>query len=291
MVWFQANEAIVQQMLILMLMAVSVQMVLRSGQFSLASIGFYTLGAYTTGILVLRDWAWPLVLVLVVLAAAVIGYGMARPLSRLSGLYLAMGTVAFDLFVPILALNGGDLTGGALGLFGIPVFVETWHLVLAVVLVCYLVAQMERGWMGHAQLAMRDDAELAQSVGIPIFRERSLVFASSAAIGALAGSMTALTFRVVSPSTGGFSLIVLALSAAIIGGRSSWVGAILGAIVLQWLPEFLRFLGDWRPLVHGVVLVLVILFAQDGLLGIANAVRRRRPPVGGSPTAPSGAPA
>jgi branched-chain amino acid transport system permease protein len=273
--YFTANEGLIQQTLVYMILAMSLQIVLRCGVVSLASIGFYTLGAYAGAILTKHGWPPSLIIVVVVVASGALGYAFGRPLARLRGLYLAMATLAFDLVIPVLLNNGGTFTGGALGLYAIPVALTTGSVIAIVVVVIYAVSQMERGWMGRASLALRSDENLARSMGVRVTRERYLAFAISAALGGLAGSMSAMLFRAVSPSIGGFGLITLGLTMAIIGGRDSWVGAIVGAYIVTWVPEWLRSVGPYRNMVFGLVLVAVMLFFPDGLLGAVRGLITR----------------
>lgn len=269
--FFYANETLIQQTLVYVILAISLQVVLRCGVVSLASIGFYTLGSYAAAIGIKNGWSVWLLLPLIVLASGLLGYGFGKPLAKLRGLYLAMATLAFDLVIPIILINGGSLTGGALGLYAIPLMITTGTLAVIVLVVILIVSQMERGWMGRASLALRADENLARSMGVRVTRERYLAFAISAALGGLAGALSAMLFRAVSPGNGGFALITLGLTMAIIGGRDSWVGAVIGAFLVNWVPEWLRFVGLWRSLVFGLILVAVMLFFPDGLLG---AVRR-----------------
>jgi branched-chain amino acid transport system permease protein len=269
--YFNANETLIQQTLVYVILAISLQVVLRCGVVSLASIGFYTLGSYAAAIAIKHNWPAALILVFVVVASGALGYAFGKPLAKLRGLYLAMATLAFDLVIPILLINGGDFTGGALGLYAIPLIVSTGTLAVIVLGVILVVSQLERGWMGRASLALRADENLARSMGVRVTRERYLAFAVSAALGGLAGALSAMLFRAVSPGGGGFALITLGLTMAIIGGRDSWLGAVVGAYLVTWVPEWLRFVGQWRALVFGLVLVAVVMFFPDGLLG---AVRR-----------------
>lgn len=273
--FYNSNLGTIQQALDYAILAISVQLVLRSGVFSLASVGFWSLGAYAAALMSQHGWPGIPSILLVLVAGFIVGYLMSRPLSRLRGLQLAMATVAFDLVIPILAVGIGGWTGGAVGLYAIPVRVTTLGIFIALVIVIYVVARAERGWIGRAHVALRQDEELAKSVGIGVRRERDLVFALSAAIGALSGALYALTFYAVSPDISGFNLIVLILTMVIIGGRDSWVGALVGAVLLTALPQMLTFVGQWRNLVYGAVSVVIILYAPEGLYGLAMTVRRR----------------
>lgn len=279
MSYFADNEVLFQQTLVYVLLAISLQVVLRCGVVSLASVGFYTLGAYASAIMIKDGWPPFAILPLVTLAAGGLGYAFGKPLAKLRGLYLAMATLAFDLVIPVLLINGGDFTGGALGLYAIPLSITTGSLVVIVIVVVLAISQIERGWMGRASLALRADENLARSMGVRVTRERYLAFAISAGLGGLAGALSAMLFRAVSPGSGGFVLITLGLTMAIIGGRDSWVGAVIGAYLVTWVPEWLRFVGTWRSLIFGLVLVLVMMYAPDGLLGaVRRAYFRLRPP-------------
>jgi branched-chain amino acid transport system permease protein len=265
--YFTQNEVLFQQTLVYMILAISIQVVLRCGVVSLASVGFYTLGSYAGAILSKHGRPSLAILLVVMIVSGLLGYAFGRPLARLRGLYLAMATLAFDLVLPVLLSNGGSFTGGSLGLYGIPVTVNTGTLVVVVVVVIYVISQLERGWMGRASLALRSDEDLARSMGIRVARERYLAFAVSAGLGGLAGSLSGMLFRAVSPSTTGFGVITLVLAMAIIGGRESWLGAIIGAYLVTWLPVWLGFIGLYQDLFFGLILVAVMLFFPDGLLG------------------------
>jgi branched-chain amino acid transport system permease protein len=273
--YFTENQGLIQQTLVYMILAISMQVVLRCGVVSLASIGFYTLGSYAGAIMIKHDVPAVLILPAVVLASGLLGYGFGKPLAKLRGLYLAMATLAFDLVIPVLLINGGDFTGGALGLYALPLVISTGTLLVIVVGVILAVSQLERGWMGRASLALRSDENLARSMGVRVTRERYLAFAVSAALGGLAGGLSAMLFRAVSPSSGGFSLITLGLTMAIIGGRDSWIGAVIGAYLVTWVPEWLRFVGPYRSLVFGLILVAVMMFFPDGLLGSVRRIVAR----------------
>jgi branched-chain amino acid transport system permease protein len=277
--YFTQNEVLFQQTLVYMILAISLQVVLRCGVVSLASVGFYTLGSYAGAILSKDGWPTFGIIVVCVLVSGLLGYGFGRPLARLRGLYLAMATLAFDLVIPVLLSNGGSFTGGSLGLYGIPVSVNTVELIVIVIVIIYVISQFERGWMGRASLALRSDEDLARSVGIRVARERYLSFAISAGLGGLAGALSGMLFRAVSPSsTTGFGLITLVLAMAIIGGRDSWIGAIVGAYLITWLPQWLSFIGMYQDLVFGLILVAVMLFFPDGLLGAGRlAISSLRP--------------
>jgi branched-chain amino acid transport system permease protein len=207
---------------------------------------------------------------------------------------MGLATIAFDLVVVVLALNGGTLTGGPLGLFGIPVRVTVPQLVGVVAVVGYLLTRLETGRTGRYFDALRNDEPLAAALGIRVNRWRVFAFTLSAAIAALSGSMHVLLFNAISPEQFGFSLIILVLSMVVVGGAASWVGALIGAALIEFLPEFLSTFDKWRDVAYGVLLILVVGYAPDGILGLVQQGFRRLVGRTGKPSStalPAGPPA
>jgi len=265
--WYFSHLTLIQGMLISIPLALSVQIALRSGVFSFASIGFYGIGAYGTGILTMRGWPVLPAMLLMIVASGVVAYLMSAPLIRLRGLYLGMVTFAFDLILTVVATNGGELTGGALGLLGVPLGMTTAGLVAAAVVAVLLVSQLERRAVGRALVGIKASEELVMSVGVDLRSRKRTVFAISAALGALSGSLYVSTFSTVSPTSAGFTLIITTLTMAVIGGTSSWIGAVIGTVIITWLPSLAATIGEYQHLVYGVVLVLVVMYAPEGVLG------------------------
>jgi branched-chain amino acid transport system permease protein len=283
--WYAANLVLIQSTFVNLLLALSIQVPFRAGVFSLAGIGSYGIGAYTAAIITIRlGWpAFPAIAAGTVLAAA-LGYLLALVVSRLDGLYLAMATIAFSLIVAVIARNGGELTGGAQGLFGAISNLQTWEVIAVCIVVAALLALSERGRMGRRITAARDDPELAMSTGVPVLTIRRLSFVVSGALGGCAGAMDALLRTTVAPGAFGFDLVVLALTMIIIGGSRSWAGAFLGAIIFTWLPSLLTAIGGWQNVVYSVLVALAAIFVPGGLLGVIQQsyrrLRRRAAPIG-----------
>lgn len=279
--FFDSNAVLVQATFIGLVLALSVQVPLRMGVFSFAGAGSYGIGAYLAGIVTLK-YETPGLLAVVIAAAfaAVVGLLLGLIIARLAGLYLAMATVAFDLIISVVAINGGDLTGGPTGLYGVLSEFGTPQLILVTLVVLALVAFSELGRTGRRVDAVRDDPELAASVGISVRRYRLVAFVVSGALGGAAGAMNMLVRSTVTPQDIGFGLIVLALTMIIVGGARSWKGAVLGAVIFTWLPELLTFVGDWQPLIYGVIVALAAIFLPRGIHGLyvdsRRALQRRR---------------
>lgn len=273
--WYDTNIILIQSTFVGLLMALSLQVPIRFGVFSFAGIGCYGIGAYVAAIMTIR-YEWPAVAAIGagMLIAGVVGYLLALTVRRLGGLYLGMATIAFDLIVGVLAVNGGDLTGGPSGLFGALADVTTLHLVLISVVVVGLLAYSERGAIGRRVEAVREDPELAASMGIDVRRHRQAAFVISALLGACAGGLNVLLRTTIAPTDIGFSLVVLALTMIIVGGSRSWAGALIGAMIFTWLPSFLEFSGQWQKVIYGVIVALAAIWVPGGLLGMMTDAYR-----------------
>ena len=253
-------------------LGLSIYVTLRTGLLSLASAGFMSIGAYVGALLTIHLHA-PLLLSVAggALAAGVTGLLLGLPVLRLSGVYLAIATIGFGEVVRVFMLNidnlaGRTITGGALGLNNIPRKTETWHLVLFLALLIYLFVRIDRSRTGRALDAIRQDNQVAASIGIDVVMYRNLAFVLSALIAGAAGVFSAHMTYFVSPNEFGFNGAVRILTFAILGGYLTWLGPIVGAFILTFMPELLRFLGEYRPIVNGVVLILAIIYLPRGLV-------------------------
>lgn len=283
--WYVSHLILIQGTMISFLLALSIQVPLRAGVFSFAGVGSYAIGAYTAAILTIRANLAPLLAIGAgVVLAMVVGWLLALLVARLSGLYLAMATISFTLFLGVIATNGGGLTGGATGLFGALSTLALWHVLVVVVVVILALVLAERGAYGRRTDAARVDPQLAMSLGIDVDRVRRRVFVVSATLGACAGGMNSLLTTTVSPETIGFPLVVTTLTMIIVGGALSWAGAAIGAVVFTWLPTVLQFVGNWQVLIYGLLVAVAAVYVPTGVLGLVQAGwRRSRAPRHGKP--------
>lgn len=274
--WFSTNEGFIQGALVASLLAVSVQVALRAGVLSFASIGFYGVGAYGVGYLMtVRAWGLvPSVAVILVLTL-VLGLALSLVLARLRALYLAMATIAFVLLVQIMALAWDSVTGGPVGMFGIPPAMGTGSVALILVAVLAVSAATQRGAVGRAYKLLRQDEPLAGALGINVRRTHRIAFVWSSVLGALAGICQANLLTVFTPDNLGFSVIVSALTALVVGGIWHWFGPLLGAALFAWLPVWFAFIGEWRGVAEGVLTLLVLIFMPSGLAGVLALVGGR----------------
>ena len=259
-------QGVIESIGINALLALSLYIVLAIGQLSLGQAAFMGIGAYGSALLTLRlDLPFPLVLLaasgLPALAAVVIG----RPTSRLSGVYLALATIGFGEVMRSLYINAA-LTGGALGLSGIPERAGFGWIYGTLAVVLAALTLLCRSRIGRAMVAMREDEIAAAVMGVDLARYKLAALVASAALAGLAGAFNAHSSSFIAPGEFGFDAAVTILSFALLGGIGSPFGPVLGAVILTLLPELLRPLQDFRLAVNGLIIVLAVLFMPRGLL-------------------------
>ncbi|QSO52729.1 branched-chain amino acid ABC transporter ATP-binding protein/permease [Alicyclobacillus curvatus] len=262
-----------------------------SGQVSLAQAAFYGIGSYTLGILTVHNhWSfWPALLAAVVVST-VFGLFLGAISLRLQTHYLALVTIGFMVIINLVLNNWKSLTGGADGISNIPrpqlfglnfADDKSYYFLMVVFLLisAYVVFRLRNSRMGSALLALREDEIAASAAGINLFWAKVLAFSVSAALGGLGGALYASGSLYISPNVYTFDQSVLFFSMVLVGGQESIVGTILGAALLTFLPEWLRFLQSIYVAVYGFMVVVIILFMPEGLWGLlvrgVSAVFRR----------------
>lgn len=269
------------------MVAVATQLGMISGGFSLAPVGWMAVGAYASGVAT-TEWSagpWTALGVGLVLAA-VGGPLIMSPVRRVSGLYYALISLAFVLVLQAL-LGNLDYTGGPAGLYGLPLVTTLPLALVAFVPVAGIATWLSSGDRGRRMRAAGQDRVVAQTLGVNVYRLQLFIGAVSAGIGVLAGVLYAGFVGYVDPTQFTFGLVVQVLVMVIIGGRGSWVGAALGAVLITILPVALRPLAGYRDVVNGALLIAVMVFAPGGLFAIVTGLYRlvRRPRDGGSTAA------
>ncbi|MCM6773207.1 branched-chain amino acid ABC transporter permease [Nocardia sp. CDC159] len=254
-------------------------------------------------------WAWLACVPLAILLTAISGLILGTPTLRLRGDYLAIVTLGFGEIVRLLADNLGEITNGSLGLSGIafPRVGESaehaggffsagnlgdpgtwnpldransgtwwfWVGMALVIVVLLLVGNLERSRVGRAWVAIREDEDVAEMMGVPTFKFKLWAFTIGAAVGGLSGALYAGQVQFINPT--GFNVInsMLFLCAVVLGGQGNKLGVIVGAFLIVYLPN--RFmsvevggqsLGDLKYLFFGVTLVVVMIFRPQGLFPV-----------------------
>ncbi len=259
-----------------------------AGQISLGHAAFYGMGAYGSALLSLRLGLDPwLATPLAVAATGLVAYLLGRPILRLRGHYLAMATLGFGSIVSILLVEWRGLTGGAVGLRGIPGYdlagfslAESAHAapfawgVLA--LACLLLFNLTASPAGLLLRGLGDSERAVASLGAETARLKGQVFALSAMLAATGGALYAHTIGFLSPQPFGIGFSVRLLVVVAIGGFRSPVGVIAAVAFATAIAEPLQDLGHYDVVVFGALLVVVVVLCPDGLLAPALA-RLRRP--------------
>lgn len=241
-----------------------------TGQLSLGHAAFMSIGAYTSSLLSMKlGLPFGVALLGGSLTAAFFGVLLGFPTLRLTGDYLAMATLGFAEIVRVILTNL-EVTGGALGLSPIP-YKTTMPLVLiSVILIVFAMARIERSRFGRALLAIREDEIAAETMGINTFRYKIVAFALGSFCAGLGGSLYAHFITYINPVDFGFNKSIEILNMVVLGGMGSIPGTILGSVVLTIAPEFLRFVEQYRMLFYGALLVIMMIFRPNGLLGGVN---------------------
>lgn len=248
------------------LLALSIYLTLSCGMLAMANAAFMGIGAYAAALLTMNYEA-PFALALAggMAAPALAAFAIGKPTLRLSGVYLAMATLAFGEVVRIAILNTESITGGALGLNGIPPSTLWWHVALVLALVLFGLWRLNRSRIGRAFEAIKEDDTAAGLMGIDVAGHKLLAFVLGAMIAGLAGALNAHLTFFIGPNEYGFDRGVEILTMAILGGINGLLGPVLGAVTLTLLPELLRSLNDFRLVFNGLILVLIVLFLPQGV--------------------------
>ncbi|MDB5776298.1 MAG: branched-chain amino acid transport system / permease component family protein [Herbaspirillum sp.] len=247
------------------LLALSIYVTLSCGLLSLANAAFMGIGAYAASLISMQTaLPFPVALAAGVALPMLVALIIGIPTLRLSGVYLAMATLGFGEVVRVTVLNM-DITGGPMGLNGIPLKTEWWHIVLLLIVVLYFLARIRRSKIGRAFEAIKEDEVAARLMGVNVAGYKLLAFTIGAGIAGLAGGLNAHYTFTIGPGNFDFERAVEILTMAVFGGTGSLVGPTLGATILALLPEALSEFQDYRLAINGLILVLVILYLPNGI--------------------------
>jgi branched-chain amino acid transport system permease protein len=261
----------------------------QAGLLDLGYVGFFAVGAYTTAVLSSPDsflntqYAWLICVPIAMAVTAISGLMLGAPTLRLRGDYLAIVTLGFGEIVRLLADNLDPLRGQR-GFAAVPgpevtradgsqVFTSSdgtpwyWLTVTVIIIVLMLVGNLERSRVGRAWVAIREDEDAAESMGVPTFRFKLWAFAMGAAVGGLSGSIYAGQVGFINSQ--GFDVItsILFLAAVVLGGSGNKVGVMLGAFLIVYIPDRFQVIAEYRFLIFGIAIMVLMVFRPQGLLG------------------------
>ncbi len=238
-----------------------------TGQLSMGHAGFMSLGAYTSAILSVH-FGTPFFLAIIAgaLLAALFGFLIGIPTLRLDGDYLAMVTIGFAEIIRVFFLNF-EPGGKAVGFSGIPqetTFTTVWIIVIVVII---LNSKLFNSRVGRSLFAIRENEIAAEACGINTTRMKVLAFTVGSLLGGLGGGLYAHYMYYINPQDFGFMKSIEILNMVVLGGMGSIPGTIIGVIILTLAPEVLRVVAEYRLLVYGALLVILMIFRPNGLLG------------------------
>ncbi len=238
-----------------------------TGQLSMGHAGFMSIGAYTAAILSIH-LGFPFWASLFCGATAAAGFGfiLGLPTLRLEGDYLAMVTIGFAEIVRVFFLNF-EPGGKALGLSGIPehtTFSLVWVIAIVVIV---LNIKLLHSRIGRSFYAIRENEIAAEAAGINTTRLKVLSFMVGSFLAGLGGGLYAHYMTYIAPQDFGFMKSIEFLNMVVLGGMGSIPGTILGTVVLTLAPEMLRIVAEYRLLFYGALLVILMIFRPNGLLG------------------------
>lgn len=276
------------------MLGLSLYLPLMAGQLSLASPGFYALGGYiaailSTGVFKTSAPLFPIPLLLLEMLVAgvvcgILGILVGIPALRLKGIYLAIATIAFVEVLRVVSLNL-EITGGAVGIFGVPQPFESaiaylWVAIPLLLLSMVFLYRLERIKVGRAFAAIREDELAADAMGINPTYYKVLAFTLGAILAGMVGAISAHFLNTWNARQGTFDASIIYLTFVLIGGSRSFVGPVLGGMVFTALPEVLRavadtsglpiaiaqFLRDGRLIIFGLLIVFGTIFFPQGLV-------------------------
>ncbi|MDQ1575681.1 MAG: branched-chain amino acid transport system permease protein [Microbacteriaceae bacterium] len=258
-----------------------------AGLLDLGYVAFFAVGSYTAALLTSPDspfahipylWTLPVAMGVTMFFGVVLGV----PTLRLRGDYLAIVTLGFGEIVRILATiipalkgqvgfqNIGRPPGTAAD--GEPIFANSngtpwyWLTLTIIIIVLLLVGNLERSRVGRAWIAIREDEDAAEIMGVPTFKYKVWAFAIGASIGGLSGALFAGQVGFVNNQKFDVQTSILFLAAVVLGGAGNKVGALLGGVIVAYIPLRFTAIANYKYLIFGIALVLIMIFRSKGLL-------------------------
>lgn len=265
------------------LLAISVNIVVGfMGQATMGAAAFWGIGCYTAAILTSNFHVDTIISCMAaIIVATIFSLLLSIPVMKLERHYLSIVTLGFCEILRLVELNSKKLTNGPMGIYNIPKLsffgvkvtnsIATYYIFLIfVALITYLVVMLTNSHYGRILTSIRDDNLATQSMGVNTVKYKMLAFMIHAAIAGLAGAIYAQYVSYIDPSMFTINQSVEITVMVIFGGLGNIVGSFLGAIVLTVLPEVLRGLVDYRMMIYGLLMVVLMVVRPSGILGKTN---------------------
>lgn len=241
-----------------------------TGLFSLGHAGFVSIGAYFSAVLC-KDFGVPFILAMVLgglvaaLSSVIVGYPTLR--GKLKGDYFAIAMMGFAEAIRLLFSNIYPYFNGALGLSGIPKKITLGNALLFAAVVIFFTYQYVHSQHGRLALSIREQEVAAELIGVNVTKEKMKSLMISAFLCGVSGGMTAFYYTYMTPNTFSAEVSNNMLSAVVFGGMGSISGPVIASAILTAIPEVLRAVARWRLVIYGLLMVVVMLFRPECLLG------------------------
>jgi branched-chain amino acid transport system permease protein len=268
--FYNQHELLIAQIGINAILAIAIFVTFYSGQLTLANAAFMAIGAYTTVIMSLYlPTPLPLNMLVGALLAGLVSVAVGLPVLRLRGVFLAIATIGFVEALRLGVILNVPITGEGQGLHN-PAADPLGGIVpilISLPILAYLVWRLTRSRLGQAWSAIREDELAASSNGINVPLYKMIAFIISAVLAGYAGALETHINFFVDPTEYGIGRTIQILTFAVVGGTTNVFGPIVGAVFLTALPEIVRQFASYRDVVNGVILILVIIFRPQGIVG------------------------
>ncbi len=248
------------------ILALSLYITALAGQLSVGHAAFMGIGAYTSALLMTKlGWPFWATAPCGALVGGFFGFCIGLPTLRLKDLYLAIATLAFNIIWVVIVMNI-EAVGGALGIFNVPKVTNNAVVYLSLGFLLVLFYRLQDSRMGRAFRAIREDEAAARAMGVNAVYYKVYAFTLGALIAAWAGALYAHFVTFISPHDFEVDRSIEILLFVVLGGAQTFVGPVLGAIVLTVAPAALRFLAEYRLLVYGLMFVFIMRFRHEGII-------------------------
>ena len=256
-----------------------------TGQLCLGHAAFFGIGAYVGALLMVnKGLNFFFALIIAFIVSGLFGLLLGIPTLRLRGDYLAIVTLGFGEIVRLVFVNWAEVTNGPMGIrsipcpsiFGFQISGRTgfYYLILILVIVIlFLLNRLINSGFGMAMQTIKADEIAAESIGIYPVKYKLIAFVLSSGLAGVAGCFYASYVSYISPTTFVYNTSVTILAMVVLGGLGSLAGSVIGATVLTLIPEVLRFISDYRMLIFGALMVIMMIFKPEGFWGVSKRVK------------------
>ena len=257
-----------------------------AGQVSLAQAAFMGIGAYVTALMTLAGVPWILAALMAISSSFAVGLMLGYPALRVQHHFLAFVTLAFNTLLFLVLRNEEEITGGSFGLIGMPrpnvlgIATDSNLNFYYFTLACFLIAAGIMWWIlrspwGRSFKALRENPIRAESLGLKIRRQTLLAFAIGSAFGGFAGALQTPLVQFIEPSSYALNHSLKLLLMVVVGGSGFFFGPILVAAVVILLPEFLRFTEGYYLIIYSALVIVLMVYSPDGLIGAGRKIWAR----------------